>query len=82
LGGQVELPEYLFTWYLLIYLSRYLDHAGDSEATFSIFQSCCHLLLPVYSHSNGETNPLSVLHKDTTSELAVLSSRKQGSCEY
>jgi len=69
---------------------------GVSEGTFLVFESSCHLLLPEAAtcyyqsnHSKVEAIPLSTLPKDTTSELARLTSHypffvlnvKQGSCE-
>jgi len=45
---------------------------GDSEGTFSVFETSCHLSLPV-KPSKVEAIPLSALPKDTTSELADLS---------
>jgi len=45
---------------------------GDSEVTFSVFESSCHLLLPVY-HSKLEAISLSALPKGTISELGGLS---------
>jgi len=44
----------------------------DSEGTFSVFESSCHLLLPVQL-LKGRAIPLSALPKDTASELASLS---------
>jgi len=46
---------------------------GDSKVTFSVFESSCHLLLPVSNHSQVEAISLYALPKDTTSELAGLS---------
>jgi len=47
---------------------------GDSVGTFSVFESSCHLLLPVYPlKGTEEAILLSALPKDTTSELAGLS---------
>jgi len=45
---------------------------GDSEETFLVFESSCHLLLPVKS-LKVKVIPVSALPKDTTSELADLS---------
>jgi len=30
-----------------LFVKVYLDHSGDSKETFSVFESSCHLLLPV-----------------------------------
>jgi len=63
---------------------------GDSEVgTFSVFELNWHLFLPSI-HSLVDAIQLSALPKNTTSELADLSSHnpsfmlnvKQGSCEY
>jgi len=61
---------------------------GGSEGTSSVFESSCHHS----NYSKVDAIPKSALHmrKDTTSELAELSSHypffmlkvKQGSCEY
>jgi len=51
----------------------------DSKGTFSVFESSCHLPLI------GRGSSIKCLAKDTTSELAGLSSVlsvKQDSCEY
>jgi len=44
----------------------------DSEVTFSVFESICHLLLPV-NRSKVEAIPLCALPKSTTSKIAGLS---------
>jgi len=44
----------------------------DSEVTVLVFESSCHLLLPI-EPLKGRGNPVSALPKDTTSELASLS---------
>jgi len=46
---------------------------GDSEETFSVFESSCHGY-NLTNHSKVEAIPLSALSMDTTSEL--------GSCEH
>jgi len=47
---------------------------GESDVTFSVFESSCHLLLPVLTYySKVEATQLSALLKDITSELAGLS---------
>jgi len=60
------------TWYLLIYLSRYLDQ----ETAKWIFRSSSQTATCYYqsNHSKGEAIQLCVLPKDTISELAHLSS--------
>jgi len=53
-----------------------LPRPSNSEVIFAVFESSYHLLLPVLP-LNGKDNPvkaLSTLPKDTTSELADLSS--------
>jgi len=46
---------------------------GDSEVTFLVFESSCHLLLPdSLTTQKVEAIPISALPKDTTSELAGL----------
>jgi len=45
---------------------------GDSEGTFSVFESSCHLYYQS-NHSKVEAILLSALPKDSTSELAGLS---------
>jgi len=63
---------------------------GDSEVgTFSVFESNCHLFLPVYPLL-GIGNPIKCLAQRHNNELAGLSAHnpsfmlnvKQGSCEY
>jgi len=44
---------------------------GDSEGTFTVFDSSCHLLLPVQP-LKGRGSPVKSLRKDATSELAGL----------
>jgi len=39
---------YLFVCLFVVCLLRYLSRPGDSEVTFSVFESRCHL----YYHSN------------------------------
>jgi len=51
---------------------------GDSEGTFSVFQSSCHLLLPVYLLTHlGRGNPVKCLaqrhHKRTCRPIFTLS---------
>jgi len=48
---------------------------GDSESTFSIFESSCHLLRPLELLKSFEAVPLSALPKDTTSELVDIFTR-------
>jgi len=55
-------------WYLLMYLSSYVDRRQLS--IFAVFDSSCHLLLPVQS-LKGRGNPLNVLPKDTIREIAA-----------
>jgi len=47
-----------------------VSRPGDSEVTFSIFESSCHLYYQT-NHSKVEAIPLSALPKDTTSELSA-----------
>jgi len=52
---------------------------GDSEVTFSVFESRCHVKEQCYyqsNHSKVEAITLSALPKDTKSELAGLSSHQ------
>jgi len=45
---------------------------GNSEGTFLVVESSCHLLLPVLQ-LKGRGNPIKCLPKDTTSKLFGLS---------
>jgi len=81
--------EYLKQVLILIYLSRYLNQETTKETFWFSSQAatCCTSLMS--NHSKVEAISLSTLPKDTTSELASLSSHylyfmlnvKQGSCE-
>jgi len=74
-GGKNKKLKYS---HLLAHLPVFVNipRPGDSEVIFSVFESSCHLLLPVVqsNHPKVEEIPFSVLPKDTTSKLAGLSS--------
>jgi len=56
------------------YLFVKVPQPGDSEGTFEILESRCHLLLGYQSnHSKVEAIPLSALPKDTTMPIFTLS---------
>jgi len=62
------------TLYLVLaHLFVKVPRPGDSKVTFSVFESSCHPLFQ-FNHSKAEAIPLRALPKDTTSELASLSS--------
>jgi len=56
---------------VLAHLFVKIHPPGDSEVTFSIFESSYHLLLYQSNRSKVEKIPLSVLPKDTTSEQSA-----------
>jgi len=62
----------IINWYLLIYLSS-ISRPGDSGVTFR-FSSQAATCYYQSNLSKVEATPLSALPKDTTSELASLSS--------
>jgi len=60
--------NYIFLQFFFRLFAK-LPRPGDSERTFSVFESSCHLLLSV-EPSTIEAIPFSALPKDTTSELS------------
>jgi len=74
---NLNLMDFLYHWLMIVSelfqyssfarLSAKLPRLGDSEVTFSVFESSCHYQS---NHSKVEAIPLSALpSKDTTSEL-------------
>jgi len=71
------------------YLFVMVPRPGDSEVNFSVFESSCHLLLPVQP-LKGRGNPVKCLaqghNKRTCRHISTISllmlNAKQGSCEY
>jgi len=66
---QLFRPKYLF-----IYLSRHLDQETAKRSFRSLSQAATCYYQYQSNHSKVGAIPLSALHKDTTSELARLSS--------
>jgi len=59
---------------VLIILFAKVPRPGDNEVTFSVFKENCYVFYYQSNHSKVEAIPFSAKPKDTTSELAGLSS--------